>query len=45
MRWQLILEGFGPELKYTKVENNVLANAFSRLDMNDNQDILNISEL
>ena len=45
MRWRLILEEFGPELKYIKVENNVISNALFCLDMNDNQDILNISEL
>ena len=44
MRWHLILEVFGPELKYIKGENNIAANALSRLDMNDNQYILNISE-
>ena len=45
MRWRLILEEFGPELKYIKVENNVVADALSRLEMSDNQDILNVSEL
>ena len=45
MRWCLILEEFGPELKYIKYENNVVAGALSRLNMNDNQEILNISEL
>ena len=45
MRWRLILEEFGPELKYIKGENNVVADALSRLEMSDNQDILNISEL
>ena len=45
MRWRLILEEFGPELKYIKVENNVVANALSCLEMSDNQEILNISEL
>ena len=45
MRWRLILEEFGPELKYIKGENNVVADALSSLDMNYNQDILNISEL
>ena len=45
MRWRLILEEFGPELKYIKGENNVVANALSRLEMSDNQEILNISEL
>ena len=45
MRWRLILEEFGPELKYIKGENNFIADALSRLEMSDNQDILNISEL
>ena len=45
MRWRLILEGFVPELKYIKGENNVIADALYRLEMSDIQDILNISEL
>ena len=45
MRWRLILKEFGPELKYIKGENNVVADVLSRLEMTDNQDILNISEL
>ena len=45
MRWRLILEEFGPELKYIKGENNVVADALSHLEICDNQDILNIYEL
>ena len=45
MRWRLIPEEFGLELKYIKGENNVVADALSRLEMIDNQEILNISEL
>ena len=45
MCWRLILEGFPPELKYIKGENNVVADALSRLEMRDNQEILNISEI
>ena len=45
MRWRLILEEFGPELKYIKGENNVVADALSLLEMSDNQEILNISEI
>ena len=44
MCWRLILEEFGAELKYIKGENNFVADTLSRLDMSDNQDILNISE-
>ena len=32
MRWRLILEEFGPELKYIKVENNLVDDALSRLE-------------
>ena len=45
MRWSLILEEFGPELKYIKGENNVVSNAPSRLEKSDNKDIPNISEI
>ena len=45
IRWRLIIEEFIPEIKYIKGENNVVADALSRLDMNDNQEIFNISEL
>ena len=45
MRWRLILEEFGPEMKYIKGENNVVADALSRLEKSPNQEILNISEL
>ena len=45
MRWRLIIEEFGPELKYIKDENNVVADALSRLELSDNQEILNIPEL
>ena len=45
MRWRLILEEIGPELKYIKVENNVVANALSHLEKSPNQEIFNISEL
>ena len=33
MRWRLILEEFGPELIYIKGENNIVADALSRLDI------------
>ena len=45
MRWRLIIEEFGPELKCIKRENNVVADSLSCLEMSDNQEILNISEL
>ena len=45
MRWHLIFKQFGPELKYIKGENNVVADALSHLDTSDNQDILNISKI
>ena len=45
MRWRLKLEEFGPELKYIKGENNVVADALSWFEKSDNQEIPNISEL
>ena len=45
MRWRLILEEFIPELKYIKGEHNVVSDALYRLEMSDNQEILNIYEL
>jgi len=33
MRWRLILEEYGPELHYIKGENNIVADALSRLEM------------
>ena len=45
MRWRLILEEFGPELKYIKGQNNVVADDLFRLEMSDNQEILNIFEI
>jgi len=33
MRWRLILEEYGPELHYIKGENNIVADALSRLNM------------
>ena len=43
MRWRLILEEFGPELKYIKGENNVLSDALSQLEISNNQEILKTS--
>ena len=45
MRWRLILEEFGPGLKYITGEHNVVADTLSRLETSDNQEILNISEI
>ena len=45
MRWRLILKEFGPELKYIKGENNVVAEDLSSLEKSPNQEILNISEI
>ena len=35
MRWRLVLEEYGPELKYIKGEDNIVADALSRLELND----------
>ncbi len=38
MRWRLVLEEFGPELRYIKGENNIVADALSRLEMLSNNE-------
>ena len=35
MRWRLILEEYGPDLRYIKGENNIVADALSRMDIID----------
>ena len=37
MRWRLLIEEFGPELTYIKGEKNIVADALSRLDIEDNE--------
>ena len=37
MRWRLILEEFGPELWYVQGQDNVVADALSRLEMTPNK--------
>jgi hypothetical protein len=44
MRWRLVLEEFGPDLQCIIGENNVVADALSRLDTDDEQEIFNGSE-
>ena len=39
MRWRLVLEEFGPDLQYIKGERNVVADALSRLEIDDEQEI------
>ena len=45
MCWRLILQDIGPELKYIKGENNVVSDALYCLEISDNKEILNISEI
>ena len=44
MRWRLVLEEYGPELVYIKGESNVVADALSRLEIDDKREIFNLSE-
>jgi hypothetical protein len=45
MRWQLVLEEFGPDLQCIKGKNNIVADALSScLDTDNNQEIFNISK-
>ena len=41
MRWRLVLEEFGLELRYIKGEANVVADALSRLEMKDGIQVAN----
>ena len=41
MRWRLIIEEFGPELHHIKGEKNVVADALSRLDLQNEMSIDN----
>lgn len=40
MRWRLILEEFGPDIKHIKGEDNIVADAISRLPMSE----MNVAE-
>ena len=44
MRWRLVLEEFGPDLQYIKGERNIAPDALSRLEIDNKQEIFNISE-
>jgi hypothetical protein len=44
MRWCLVLEEFGTDLQYMKSTRNVVADALSCLEIEDDQEIFNISE-
>jgi len=44
MRWRLILEEYGPELRYIKGPHNVVADALSRLDLDDDVRPLEINQ-
>jgi hypothetical protein len=44
MRWRLVLEEYGPELRYIKGEKNIVADAHSRLDMIEGDVIHNVAE-
>jgi hypothetical protein len=35
MRWCLLIEEFGPELRHIKGKHNLIADALSRLDLDD----------
>ena len=39
MRWRLILEEFGPDIRHIKGEDNVVADAISRLPMSEHKEI------
>jgi hypothetical protein len=44
MRWRLVLKEFGPDLQGMEAEHNAVADALSQLEIDDEQEISNISE-
>ena len=44
MRWRLVLEEYDPELRYIKGEQNIVADALSRLDLDDTIPLPNVNE-
>jgi hypothetical protein len=44
MRWRLVLKEFGPELKYIKGTNNVVADALSHLEFDPAMDAFPLDE-
>jgi hypothetical protein len=44
MRWRLVLEECGPELEYIKGKRNVVADALSRLNIEDNREIFGFDD-
>ena len=45
MRWRLILEEYGPELRYIKGENNIVADALSRLEIETPKEPMTLSHM
>ena len=45
MKWRLIIEEFNPELHHIKGEKNVVADALSRLDFDDDLDVQSMEEM
>ena len=45
LRWRLILEEFSPELVYIKGQNNIIADALSRLDKKSDKNINKIPKI
>ena len=45
MQCPLVIEEFGPELKYIKGEKNVISDALSRLEFTSNTTKLNVAKL
>ena len=45
MRWRLLLEEYGPTFEYIKGENNVVADALSRLDLHPSTEGNSLNEL
>ena len=44
IRWRLIIEEYGPDLRYIEGPKNVVADALSRLGLKDNPDFKDMTE-
>jgi hypothetical protein len=44
MRWRLLIEEFGPELRHIKGRHKLIADALSRLDLDDSSEESNLEK-
>jgi hypothetical protein len=44
MRWRLLLEEYGPEIKYLKGSKNIVADALSRLNIQNDNNVIDSTD-